>query len=367
MGLHGTRIESAQIIAGAKALAVVAISTSAAAMLQYGLLLPAVGASAPKLILVMAIFASAAYGGLWPGLLATALCVIIAADTSAVDGASAFFEFSSLESTAPPILLAIVGVVASALAEELHRAQRRAERRQLALQKEIADRRRGEQKIASSEARFRELAESLPDIMFATDSHGVNVYTNQRWSDYTGYARTHEDDTQQRLGKLTIHPDDFSRVRDTWQSALARGTPYESRHRLRGADGSYRWFIVRASPVKRAGDVAPRWFGVATDIDGQMRAEASLRDRDEQLRLALESTGLGVFEIELTTRRMIWSDRCRSIFGYSLSCRAAVSQSPASDTSRRPTSRTQRHQPCSGSYGTGRVRVRDADQSRPRR
>lgn len=316
MSLHGTRIESAQIIAGAKALAVVALSTGTAAMLQYRLLLPAFGTSTPKLILVMAIFASAAYGGLWPGLLATALCVIIAVDTSAPAGAPAFFDFSSLESVAPPILLAIVGAVASALAEELHRAQRRAQRRQLALQKEIADRRRGEQKIASSEARFRELAESLPDIMFATDSAGVTVYTNQRWSDYTGYARTHEGDAQ-RLGKLTIHPEDMQRVRNAWQSALARGTPYESRHRLRGVDGSYRWFIVRASPVRRAGDAAPRWFGVATDIDGQMRAEASLRDRDEQLRLALESTGLGVFEIELTTQRMIWSDRCRSIFGYS--------------------------------------------------
>ncbi|MEP6607836.1 MAG: PAS domain-containing protein [Burkholderiaceae bacterium] len=299
-----------------KALAVVAITTTVAALLQYGLLLPALGTPAPQLIPVLAILASAAYGGLWPGLLATALCVLIAAATSSVGGAPAFFAFTSIESTAPAVLLAVVGIVASGLAEELHRAQRRAQRRQGALQKEIADRRSSEQRVASSEARFRELAESLPDIMFAMDAAGANVYTNQRWADYTGLKRT-PDGNAQRLGREAIHPEDLQRVREAWRSALARGTQYESRHRIRSVDGSYRWFMVRASPVKRAGDQAPRWFGVATDIDGQMRAEESLRDRDEQLRLALESTGLGVFEIDLTTRRMIWSDRCRAIFDFS--------------------------------------------------
>jgi len=307
--------ESERFVAGTKALAVVAITSTFAALLQYGLLLPELGPHAPKLILVLAILTSAAYAGFWAGVLATAFSVIVAADTSAVGRASAFFAMDSLEATAPPVLIAVVGLVATGLAEELHRARRRLERRQRALQKEIADRRASEHKVTQSEARFRELAESLPDIMFATDSTGLSVYTNKRWFEYTGLPQVPEGSAQ-RLGSEAIHPDDLQRVRGTWESALVRGTPYESRHRLRGVNGTYRWFIVRATPVKRAGDAAPRWFGVATDIDGQMRAEESLRDRDEQLRLALESTGLGVFEIELTTRRMIWSDRCRSIFGF---------------------------------------------------
>ncbi len=308
------RMRSDRIITPSKTLAVVGISTAVAALLQYGLLLPALGTPAPTLVLVLAILASAAYGGFWPGLLAAALCLLIALDTSSVVGGAIF----TLESTVSLILLWIVGIVASVLAEELHRERRRAERRQLALQKEIAERRVVEQKIIESEARFRELAESLPDIMFATDATGANVYTNRRWSEYTGIARTPEGNAL-RPGREAIHPDDLQRVREAWRSALARGTPYETRHRLRGVDGSYRWFIARARPVWGTGKDtgAPRWFGVATDIDGQMRAEESLRDRDEQLRLALESTGLGVFEIELAARRMVWSDRCRSIFGYS--------------------------------------------------
>ncbi len=305
---------SEKTVTATKTLTVVGISTTMAALLQYGLVLPALGTTAPALVFVLAILASAAYCGLWPGLLATALCLLMVLDTSPVIGDSIFTP----ESTVSLILLAIVGIVASVLAEELHQARHRAERRQQALQKEIADRRVVEQKVIDSEARFRELAESLPDIMFATDAAGSNVYTNRRWSEYTGIPRSPQGDVQ-RSAAEAIHPDDVQRVRDTWRSALARGTPYEVRHRLRGVDGSYRWFIARARPVWGDGkrDAAPRWFGVVADIDGQIRAEEALRDREEQLRLALESTGLGVFEIELATRRMIWSDRCRSIFGYS--------------------------------------------------
>ncbi|MGH6608833.1 MAG: hybrid sensor histidine kinase/response regulator [Burkholderiaceae bacterium] len=308
---------SERFIAGCKAVVVVAVCTLVAGLLQYGLILPAFGQPAPKLILVLAILAAAAYAGFWTGLLATAICMLIAIDTTAPDFASAT---SSLQSTVTPLLLGLTGLVASVLAEELHRARRRVERRQTALQKEIADRRVVEQRVADSEARFRELAESLPDIMFATDSAGTNEYTNRRWFEYTGAARPTEGDAP-LSARDVIHPDDLERVRDAWRVAMAHRTPYETRHRLRAADGTYRWFIARARPVWRDGDdstrSAPRWFGVATDIDAQMRAEESLRDREEQLRLALESTGLGVFEIELTTRRLIWSDRCRSIFGYS--------------------------------------------------
>lgn len=268
---------SDRIVTAGKTLAVVGTSTAVAALLQYGLLLPALGTPAPTLVLVLAILASAAYGGFWPGLLATALCLLIALDTSSAGGGAIF----TLESTVSLILLWIVGIVASVLAEELHRERRRAERRQLALQKEIAERRVAEQKITESEARFRELAESLPDIMFATDAIGANVYTNRRWSEYTGVGRTPEGNAL-RPTREAIHPDDLQRVRDAWRSALARGTPYETRHRLRGVDGSYRWFIARARPVWGTRKEAPRWFGVATDIDGQMRAEESLRDADRR-------------------------------------------------------------------------------------
>ena len=310
-------------VAASKALAVVLISTGVAALLQYGLVLAAFGKPAPNLILVLAILASAAYAGLWAGLLATALCMLIAIETIPIASTSTAM---SLQEIVPPILLAIAGTLASVLAEELHRARRRAERRQFALQREIAERAVFEQKLVDSEARFRELAESLPDIMFATDTTGANVYTNQRWFEYTGSARPLHEGGQLSV-KQAIHPDDLQHVRDAWRVALANRTPYETRHRLRAADGTYRWFIARARPVWRSSDLdpstmtagennAPRWFGVATDIDAQMRAEESLRDREEQLRLALESTGLGVFEIELATRRMVWADRCRAIFGY---------------------------------------------------
>jgi PAS domain S-box-containing protein len=163
------------------------------------------------------------------------------------------------------------------------------------------------------ETLFREFAASLPDIQFVTDDHGLNPQFNPRWHEYTGLPEHCSRDPH--LNEA-VHPADRQRVLDSWHLAVASGSPFEARYRLRSADGRHRWFIVRARPVGD-GRAAPRWFGTATDIDAQMRAEEALRDREEQLRLALESTGLGIFEIEYWTRRMIWSDRCRSIWGLS--------------------------------------------------
>jgi PAS domain S-box-containing protein len=165
---------------------------------------------------------------------------------------------------------------------------------------------------AAHSSLFVEFAASLPDILFVADERGAGSYFNQRWYEYTGLAET-QFKANPHLN-AAVHPEDRQRVLDAWNVAIASGTSFESRYRLRAADGRHRWFIVRARPVVQEGGV-PCWFGVATDIDSQMRVEAALRDREEQLRLALESTGLGIFEIEFWTRRMIWSDRCRSIWG----------------------------------------------------
>jgi PAS domain S-box-containing protein len=167
-----------------------------------------------------------------------------------------------------------------------------------------------EEANSQADALFGEFAGSLPDILFVADHHGANPRFNKRWHEYTGLPAHGSPEPQ--LNEA-VHPADRQRVLDAWHLAIASGSPFEARYRLRSADGRHRWFIVRARPVSDGR--ATRWFGTATDVDAQMRAEEALRDREEQLRLALESTGLGIFEIEYWTRRMIWSDRCRSIWG----------------------------------------------------
>lgn len=120
--------------------------------------------------------------------------------------------------------------------------------------------------IARSEARLRALADSMPDIAFSADEHGQIDYFNRRWHDFTGLDL---DDTDAIAAKV-IHPDDHAKVWAKWTHALATGEQYEDEHRLRRADGTYRWSLARANAVDlgpNLGQGQRRWFGTITDVD----------------------------------------------------------------------------------------------------
>jgi PAS domain S-box-containing protein len=119
--------------------------------------------------------------------------------------------------------------------------------------------------IARSEARLRALADSMPDIAFSADESGQIDYFNRRWHEFTGIDMGDTD----RVSVEVVHPDDHAKVWAKWRHALDSGEPYEDEHRLRRADGTYRWCLARALPVETGGGT--RWFGTITDIDDAHR------------------------------------------------------------------------------------------------
>jgi PAS domain S-box-containing protein len=294
----------ARVLNTVQVLAVVGVCTAIAALVYLHVLTPVFGRPVPVVLIVVAVMASAAYGGLRAGLFATALGVAFVAwtiDWAAPDRAT---------DAARLLLLAVGSVIAAAVAAALLRARRRAEAAYATLAEASAARRVVEERLAASEARLRELVEAFPEIMFVADGSGRARYANPRWAEYVGTAA----DTAHWAER--VHPEDRERVTAAWTLAVNTEAPFELRCRLADAAGASRWFLVRARPMRAASGDAVQWFGVATDVDAQMRAEAALRDREEQLRLALESTGLGVFEFEFWTRRIVWSERCRTICGF---------------------------------------------------
>ena len=75
-----------------------------------------------------------------------------------------------------------------------------------------------------------------------------------------------------------VHPDDSARVRAEIEAHLAGNSPrLESEHRLRHADGSWRWMLVRALALREGGSRASRLAGSMTDISARKRAEEDLR------------------------------------------------------------------------------------------
>jgi PAS domain S-box-containing protein len=128
------------------------------------------------------------------------------------------------------------------------------------------DARIAEQELAAlereSEVRYRALADAVPQIVWTTDPDGRTLFYNERWYEYTGMTPGREEPAT-----TVMHPEDAAAAVERWERARADGVPYEFEYRLRGADGTYRWFLGRAA---QTGD---GWVGTATDIEERKRAE----------------------------------------------------------------------------------------------
>lgn len=135
------------------------------------------------------------------------------------------------------------------------------------------------EELAQSEARFRTLAESLPNICWSATADGALDYISQSWCAFTGLTM------QQSLGhngwKRVLHPDDAEWVLARWQECLSRGTPYEVECRLRSGAGEYRWMLTRGISLHDADGRIQKWFGTCTDVHLQRLAEAALRDAEK--------------------------------------------------------------------------------------
>src|SRR5262249_30077203 len=145
---------------------------------------------------------------------------------------------------------------------------------------DITDRKRIEEAVRENEERYRQLADAMPQIVWSARPDGVIDYYNQRWYDFTGFARGDETD---RDWASILHPEDVLPCTQRWQAAVRTGEAYQSEYRFRDRKtGSYRWHLGRALPVRDGAGRIVRWFGTCTDIDDQKRAEEALREADRR-------------------------------------------------------------------------------------
>ncbi|TML17256.1 MAG: PAS domain S-box protein [Actinobacteria bacterium] len=122
-----------------------------------------------------------------------------------------------------------------------------------------------------SEERYRFLAEAQPDQIWTALPSGELDYVNQRALDYLG---TSFSESVEAGWTHVMHPDDLPRTIELWQRALDTAQPYENELRLRRADdGSYRWHLTRAVPMRSRNGEVVKWFGSNTDIHDRKRAE----------------------------------------------------------------------------------------------
>jgi PAS domain S-box-containing protein len=160
--------------------------------------------------------------------------------------------------------------------------------------------RTAENALRESEARFRQLADAMPQIVWTATPDGNVDYRNQRGYDYSGLTF---DETRDSGWQAMVHPEDRATCLERRAQAFSAGDAYEVEYRLRRAsDGIYRWHLGRAIPVRDNDGSIMRWFGTSTDIDNHKRAEQEVRKAWHELKNLNETLEKRVGERTLQLR-----------------------------------------------------------------
>jgi PAS domain S-box-containing protein len=133
------------------------------------------------------------------------------------------------------------------------------------------------ERARQSEAHYRVLVDTLPQLIWTCTPAGACDYLSRQWLEYTGVPAA------EQLGDGwldLVHVEDRDRVSGAWSRTLHDQAAYDVEFRIRGADGEYRWFQARAHPLRRDDASVDRWFGTCTDIHDRKLAEF---DREELL------------------------------------------------------------------------------------
>ncbi len=166
--------------------------------------------------------------------------------------------------------------------------------------------------LAQREIEFHALADNIAQLAWMADETGDVFWYNKRWFEYTGSTL----DEVKGWGWQDLHdPEHRPRVVESFRRSIERGDPWEETFPLRGRDGKHRWFLSRAIPIKDGTGRVIRWFGTNTDITEQRETETKLRAAEARLRLAMEATRLGTWDLNLVTGEAQWSPGMKGIFG----------------------------------------------------
>src|SRR5260221_298357 len=204
---------------------------------------------------------------------------------------------------------AIRGVTSSAPKEELRFAL---------LKRTLSEARRhhrgAEEALRESEYKLRQIIDTVPSLVWAVEPDGENTYANRRILDYIGAPY---EDFRNSGWQRFVQPDDLPETLKAFQHAIETETSYETVHRVRRADGEFRWHHTRGEPVRDREGRIIQWYGLDIDVDEAKKAEERLRRSEAYLAEAQRISHTGSYSFSLVTRKLLyWSEECYRIWGF---------------------------------------------------
>jgi len=151
---------------------------------------------------------------------------------------------------------------------------------------DITERKQAKEQLRNSEMNLRTTIETIPAFIFSALPDGSFEFASQSWFDYSGLS------PEEIYGwdwATVVHPEDRDRAVEIWRESLVTGEPRESEHRVRQANGEYRWFLARNSALRDEKGHIARWYVVLVDIENQKRAEELFRNSERNLRSTIDT------------------------------------------------------------------------------
>jgi PAS domain S-box-containing protein len=167
-------------------------------------------------------------------------------------------------------------------------------------------------KSPAAEPDLRHAMDAIPQLVWSAFPDGSVEFCNRRWLEYTGLT------AEQAQGwgwRAAIHTEDAPELIATWNRVLAEGVPGEAEARMRKADGTFRWFLIRATPLLDDQGRIARWYGTNTEIEDRKRAEQARSLANDRLYLAMGAGASVGWDSDVKSGRDVWFGDLQTIFG----------------------------------------------------
>jgi PAS domain S-box-containing protein len=182
---------------------------------------------------------------------------------------------------------------------------------------DITQRKQMEDSLTKSEEKYRLLIENIPDVVWTTDVKGRTTYISPNVEQIYGYTQQEILDHGEELWFGRIHPDDVTRVMDSFLKHLELGEEFSEEYRIQRKDGEWIWLFDRSfESYEQSGEKVSS--GVFTDVTQLKRVEEALRENEERYRAFFENSSYSIIVSDLNTSEIVdFNSQAYSSLGYS--------------------------------------------------
>jgi PAS domain S-box-containing protein len=170
-----------------------------------------------------------------------------------------------------------------------------------------------EEGLRKSQQIFKTMANSIPALVWMAGTDKACYYFNKYWLDFTGRTIEQESNNGWAVG---IHPEDLEKCVEVYYKAFDSRALFEMTYRLRRYDGTYRWILDRGEPHYDLDGSFVGYTGAGIDVHDKIIAEKKLQESEERFDLAMKGMNDGLWDWDLATGEIYYSERYKTMLGY---------------------------------------------------